>query len=491
MADEGDFSSIRPAAAHIKASVNTAVSLTETVTPAAHNTPQPSPKPKMSETVQDRPARQHTTVMPLKYLSYQEETRPVNNIDKAYGMNHPLTQKYIKYYAQNAQLKWLAATLKAGEPYMAFIRAEIEKRGLPEYLLYLPVIESGFIPSALSKSGASGLWQFIKNSIKPYMHINEWLDERRDFYKSTHAALSKLTENYKTFRDWHLALAAYNSGGGEIARTIKHTGINDYWELNEKNKLKKETSVYVPKLLAVWYIAENPRKFGLQMNHSKEIYTWSLIPVEKQVDLRLLAEVTGLEPDELIKANRELLFTVTPPHQHGGNTYYLKVRTEHAAAVQTALDNAGFPLVRHYIHIIKQGDTLSAIARHYGVSVDTVIAQNPGIKPRELRIGHRVIIPAFKDIQFDPKINLAALNNVSNESGGLETSKTLPSNGSRAVPETNYGPRPVGRKTWIVKKGDTLFSIAQKNGITVGALVTANSMSSTDTLSIGRELIVP
>ncbi|MDR2490139.1 MAG: LysM peptidoglycan-binding domain-containing protein [Spirochaetaceae bacterium] len=487
MVDEGDFSALQPAAVRINAAVNTAVSLPEMSKPAGIG----SLSPENAETASERPMRQHTTVLPVKYLSYQEESRPVKKIEHEDGLNHPLTKKYIKYYTQKAQLKWLAATLKAGNPYMAFIRAEIEKRGLPAYLLYLPVIESGFLPTALSKSGAGGLWQFMSNSIKPYMQINEWLDERRDFYKSTHAALSKLTENYKTFNDWHLALAAYNSGAGEIARTIKHTGIHDYWELNEKNKLKKETSVYVPKLLAIWYIAENPRQFGLNVEHSGEIYSWSLIPVEKQVDLRLLAEVTGLEPDDLIGANRELLFTVTPPHHHGGPVYYLKVRTENAAAVQSALDNAGFPLIRHYIHIIKSGDTLSAIARHYGVSVNTLLAQNPGVKPLELRLGQRIIIPAHKEIKFDPKINLAILNAETKEDGGLTASTIPPSGGFRPVPETNYSARSVGRKTWVVKKGDTLFSIAQTHGITVDALAAANSMNLTDTLSIGRELVVP
>ena len=489
MLDEGDFSTRQPAATHINAAVNTAVSLTEPVNTTGNGHSIPPPKPV--ETVTERPLRQHTTVLPLKYLSYQEESRPVKKIGHEDGMNHPLTQKYIKYYTQKAQLTWLAATLKAGEPYMAFIRAEIEKRGLPEYLLYLPVIESGFLPSALSKSGAVGLWQFMKNSIKPYMQVTEWLDERRDFYKSTHAALSKLNENYKAFNDWHLALAAYNSGAGEIARTIKHTGIHDYWDLNEKNKLKKETSVYVPKLLAIWYIAENPRQFGLNVHHTGEIYSWSLIPVEKQVDLRLLAEVSGLDPNDLIKANRELLFTVTPPHKPSGPAYYLKVRTENAAAVQSALDNAGFPLIRHYTHIITAGDTLSAIALHYGVSVDTLTALNPGIKPRELKLGHRIIIPAHKEVKFDPKINLTLLTSQTKEDGGLTASTIPPSGGFRPAQEITTGARSGGRKTWVVKKGDTLFSIAQKHGITVAALATANSMTLTDTLSIGRELIVP
>jgi hypothetical protein len=123
--------------------------------------------------------------------------------------------------------------------------------------------------------------------------------------------------------------------------------------------------------------------------------------------------------------------------------------------------------------------------------VDTLLVQNPGVKPLELRLGNRIIIPVHKEIKFDPNINLALLNTETKEDGRLTPSTMPPPGGFRPAPETNYSARSVGRKTWVVKKGDTLFSIAQKHGITTGALAAANSMNLSDTLSIGRELVVP
>ncbi|MDR0551827.1 MAG: transglycosylase SLT domain-containing protein [Spirochaetaceae bacterium] len=360
----------------------------------------------------ERPLRSKAAAaLPPRLAAYKQEDRsstheteshaeaPQNeeagsNLLPAYplpGLEHPLTQSYIQRYTSPALKKWIESTLKAGEPYIAFIRDEIEKRGMPPYLLYLPVIESGFKPQALSSSGASGLWQFMRNSIKPYMRINDWVDERRDFYKSTHAALSKLEAHYREFGDWHLALAAYNSGGGEIARVIKQTGIQDYWKLNEIDKLKKETSVYVPKLLAVYHIVTNPRRFGLNIDWSNEVYEWELIPIPRQVDITLLAEYAGLKQDALRTFNRELLNNVTPPPTPDGKPYELKVRKENAAAVRAALEDGGLPLIR--LWRVEKGDTLYSIARRNGVTVGAIAAKN-GMNPEEiLSIGRILELP--------------------------------------------------------------------------------------------------
>ncbi|MDR0539140.1 MAG: transglycosylase SLT domain-containing protein [Spirochaetaceae bacterium] len=384
------------------------------------------------------------------------------------GIDHPLTRRYIERYSQPGLRKWLASTLKAGEPYLAFIRGEIERRGLPPYLLYLPVIESGFAPGALSRSGASGLWQFMRNSIRPYMQINEWLDERRDFYKSTYAALSKLEYNYKEFGDWYLALAAYNSGAGAIASVIKQTGIRDYWELNEKNKLKKETAVYIPKLLAVYTIVHEPRRFGLDIDWTNEVYEWELVPVSRQVDIMLLAGYAGLPKDALHAANRELVFNITPPVKNNDTAYTLKVRKEYAAAVRSVLEQENLPLVHNYIHVIRQGDTLSALALRYGISVETLIAQNPGIKPTALQLGARLLIPAMRNGASPPAADAPPPTAAGNtDNGGAKL------------------------KIWRVVKGDTLYSIARQNGATVEALAAKNGMRINDTLSIGRILELP
>jgi membrane-bound lytic murein transglycosylase D len=416
----------------------------------------------------ERPLRSKNEELPFRLASFTREGRGSDGvkIDET-SLKHPLTERYIKMYTKPAQLRWLASVLKQGEPYMAFIRDEIEKRGMPQYILYLPVIESGFLTTAVSISGAGGMWQFMKNSIKPYMQINEWVDERRDFYKSTLAALSKLQENYKTFGDWLLAVAAYNCGAGEMSRVIKQTGIKDYWELNNRNKLKKETSAYIPKLMAVYYITSCPRRAGLEPGYSNEVYEWTLIPLKKQVDLRVLADLAGLDKDELRSANTELLLNVSPPPSSLADDYKLKVRKKDAQAAASVLEREDLPLVKHYIHIIKHGDTLSALALYYGVSVPAIENQNPSVNARRLIPGSRLLIPALKDVPPAP---------------------------SFAPEELREAPRPGGENqgsVCTVRSGDTLYGIARRYGVSVKSLAEANGIEMDAVLSVGRNLIIP
>jgi membrane-bound lytic murein transglycosylase D len=376
------------------------------------------------------------------------------------GFDEPLTQEYVKRYSTKASLEWLSSIMKNAEPYMAFIRQRIEERNLPWELLYVPVIESGFIGNSRSRSGATGLWQFMRNSIKPYMKITDWLDERLDFWKATEGALSKLAENHRALDDWALALAAYNMGLGGVSRIIKQTGVKDYWELSRKKHLKTETIHYVPKLLAVSYILTNHRKFGLKLNWERSP-EWTRINVGRSVDLSLLADASGIALSKLQKANQELFFNITPPD----NNYLLKVHTSDAEQINAVLENTDIHLIKYYIYVIKSGDTLSALARHYQVSVDLIEQANPGVKPNSLRIGQRLLIPALRDVS--PYI------------GARPNNEKIPLNTTQFTDE------------YIVKKGETLWSIASKYRITPDALANANGMGLNDTLSIGKRLKVP
>ncbi|MDR1949706.1 MAG: transglycosylase SLT domain-containing protein, partial [Spirochaetaceae bacterium] len=312
------------------------------------------------------------------------------------GLEQALTQSYIRRYSAPGGLAWLQSVMRQGGPYLAFIRREIEERNLPPELLYLPVIESGFLSTGTSRSGARGIWQFMRNSIAPFdMSVTEWMDERLDFWKSTQAALRKLEENYRFLGDWPLALAAYNAGYGGITRITRQSGIGDYWTLSEKKLLKTETIHYVPKLLAVAHILSNPRYYGLDLPWPEDP-RWTRVKVGKMIDLDILAREAGLDAGELKRFNRELLYNVTPPDPE----YQLKVRDIHAGAVAEVLERTDLTLINYYLYTIKYGDTLSALARHYGVSVEQISAANSGLKARYLKIGERIRIPAL--ITTDP-----------------------------------------------------------------------------------------
>jgi membrane-bound lytic murein transglycosylase D len=400
-------------------------------------------------------------MLPERIIESRKDRFSGEKIPEIPGFDHSLTKHWIEYYTSKGRLGWLSSTLIKGEPYLDFIRQEIKLRELPPELLYLPVIESGFSVTARSSSGARGLWQFMRNSMHPYMKSNEWVDERLDFWKSTHGALSKLESHFKEFGNWPLALAAYNSGGGAISKILKNTGTKDYWHLAETRKLKTESVHYVPKLLAVYYIASNPRKFNLDICRPSKEYEWTRVPVSKQVNMAVLAEYSGIENTVLHNANRELLTPLTPP---GG--YSLKVRAGDAAAVKAVLDSEDLKLIKHYIYIVRPGDTLFALARHYGVSVDNIMAENPGINPKSLKLGSRIIIPAFKEVSSPPAPPATA-----------------------ALPPKNSGQEWAG--TWTVRSGDTLWSISRKYNVSAESLAFENNISLSSVLSVGKVLRVP
>ena len=371
------------------------------------------------------------------------------------AMDHPRTQYYIQYYTGRAGLNYLSSVMERGGPYLAFIMREIAQMNLPPELIYLPVIESSYVSSALSRSGASGLWQFMTNSMEPFdMRVTTWMDERRDFWKSTQGGLRKLKENYDFFGDWYIALAAYNAGLGALNRMIQQSGSGSYWVLRERNFLAAETANYIPRFVAVSYVLTNQRRYGMDIIWPDDP-NWQRIPVDRSVDLRILAAHSGVDPEELIWANRELLYNITPPE--GG--YFLKVSQENAENVMAVLNRRDLPLVHHYIHTIRSGDTFSALARHFGVTVDQIESANPGVEARFLRIGTNLIIPALRD------------------AGPFVRSRP------ESVLEFNG--------THLVKRGETLWSIAFAYEVDPEILAEANGMEISDILHEGRVLRTP
>jgi membrane-bound lytic murein transglycosylase D len=293
----------------------------------------------------------------------------------------------------------------------------------------------------------------MKNSIAPFgINVTDLADERMDFWKSTQGALSKLEENYRHFGDWALALAAYNAGLGGVDRTIKRTGIRDYWTLCEKKELRAETIHYVPKFLAAAQILSNPRRYGLDL--WPEAPEWTRIPVGRTADLEVLAELSGLDQKLLETANPELRRRITPPD---GN-YQLKVPAESAPALKALLEQRDLKLIRHYSYTIRSGDTLSALARHYGVSAELIRESNPGLRPQYLQIGQQIRIPALKEVS--------------------------PYERARETGTAFEG-------VHLVKRGETLWSIALAYNADPEELAAANGMSLNDILPEGKILKTP
>ena len=386
--------------------------------------------------------------------SYSQYSAP-HGLLSPEALNQPLTKKYIRDYSSPSGIKWLNAVINNGSVYFPYIRSEIAERKLPPELIFLPFIESGYISTARSKSGAVGLWQFMTNSIPSTMKINDLLDERRDFRKATVAALRKLEENYRTLGNWPLALAAYNAGLNGARRAVQQAKTSDYWELCEKNVFKTETIHYVPKLLAVSYILSRPRQFGVDW--WPQPVAWTVIRPARQASLDILASETGADRNMLHRLNAQLLYGITPPDKN----YELIVPIAHAPLITAILEKEDARLILYYRYQIKYGDTLSALSRHYGVSLNLIEQHNPGITGRYLKIGETIVIPAFKE--------------------------TGPYSG--AAPEA--GRRETFGGTHVIVRGDTLWSLAVRYGVDPQVLAAENGMELNQILSVGKVLKVP
>jgi membrane-bound lytic murein transglycosylase D len=286
--------------------------------------------------------------------------------------------------------EWLQAVLDRSRLYRAMIAQKLAERGMPRELLFLPAVESGFQPRAVSPKGAAGLWQLMRNTAAPYgLRMDEWIDERRDFTRATDAAVAKLAEGYRQFGSWEMSLAAYNAGAGRIARLARENGTANYWTLRAKGVLPAETAAFVPQFAAISRILEQPGRHGLRVSWDPAV-AWEQVDVPRCVDLRMLAEASGVSGETLAAANPELLLGVTPPASYG---YRLKVPAEHREAVERALAGDAIPLMEYRVHVVKKGDTLWAISRAYGVSLELLAESNPGIRAEALRVGSRLLVP--------------------------------------------------------------------------------------------------
>lgn len=244
-------------------------------------------------------------------VCFAQAKEPVRAMSTFSQMN-TLRERYL-----TSHKKWLTQVLADSEVYRLYVRQRLRQMNMPSFLEYLPIVESSYMPTARSKVGALGVWQFMLNSVKPFLKVNEYVDERLDVYKSTDAALLKLQDNYKMFGDWFLAITAYNCGAGALQKAMRISGKKDFWALAEGGYLKKESTAYVPKLLAIADVVENAALYNTefpQANEGIDTSPFDYITVQKEVSLPVLASALRIDEKELLELNRSLIKGVTPPN---------------------------------------------------------------------------------------------------------------------------------------------------------------------------------
>ncbi len=396
----------------------------------------------------------------LHVATFARATHQINPSDY---IDRPRVLAYIRRFTADDMRGWIQSTIDRGSVFHGYIKGRIREYDLPEALIYLPAIESGYNPRAVSPSGAAGLWQFMMNSIAPYdLRVDEWIDERKDFWKSTNASLRKLEYNQKQLGDWLLAIGAYNCGLGRMRRAIDEAGTSDFWDLAEGGFLPRETASYVPKFLAIAYIVANAEEYGIPLPESLG-WRWERLRVDGQVNMRLLAERSDVPADILSLGNAELRFDVTPPT---GHSYHLKVPDIYTDAVVRVLQGDALALNKYHVHTISSGDTLYALSRHFDVPVDIIMYHNPDIIPRYLQIDTSVLIPVIRDVA------------------------PLPVRGSTAF-ASRFTKESLSAR-YEVQAGDTFWDISRKFRLRAGELAEASS-SITDPHRIqpGQVLQIP
>ncbi len=305
---------------------------------------------------------------------------------------HALIEKYRREYLSNFGKKRLSEIMSRAQPYRPHIRQTLADEGIPLALEFLPVIESDFKTTAVSKSGATGIWQFMENSIAGFLEKNEWIDERHDPWLSTEAAAQKLKYNYSVLNDWELALAAYNMGLNGLRRVMKSAGSSDFWYLAENGYLKTETKNYVPKFIAVADLISNAAYYGIDIPEYDEnaAIDFTEITVNKQLNLEVLASVTNIEYDTYSFLNPAFEYVFTPPTE-----YTLRIPTESKETILNAIEKHDSTTYLKS-HRVKQGDTLWSLSRQYNTSVEVLCEINNRSPNAILSIGTVLFLPILK-----------------------------------------------------------------------------------------------
>ena len=376
----------------------------------------------------------------------------------------PRVQMWADYLTGRGR-HWFERWLARSTRYVPVFKPILEEYGLPEDLVFLSMIESGFSPRAYSWAHAAGAWQFMPGTGRRFgLKVGFWVDERRDFVKSTHAAAQYLSHLHKRFGHWYLAFAAYNAGPGRMSRAIRRTRTKDFWRISRTRRIKRETKHYVPKLLAAAKLAKKPAQHGFDDIRYLPPLKWETLDLELATDLKTVAAACGLDGTEALEMlNPELRCKVTPP----GKPYPLRVPPKTAERCRQGLDRLS-PGQRYTFryHDLRRGDSLAKIAKLYTTTATAIASFN------EIKDGR---LSAFDEIVVPIKVADAEAIPIA----------TPP---SRRFRPSTYGPAGARVIVHRVRRGDSLWKIARRYRVSVRKLRLWNGLWRTNSLRIGQRI---
>ena len=397
----------------------------------------------------------------------------------AHDIPIPLNDRVLRFVElfQGRLRGFLTEGLTRGAVYLPMVQTVFREEGLPLDLGFVPLVESAFKVSALSRASARGVWQFMRGTGKENGLSHDWyIDERADPEKATRAAAKYLKTLHNMFGDWHLALASYNGGPGRVQRAIKRSGLDDFWDLTATSRhLPRETRDYVPMILAAAIIARNPAQYGFEVPAALP-FASDVLTVSRPVDLRRVAEWAGVPADEIRALNPELRRWTTPIR---AREYQLRVPVGSLSSVVDGYTSASpDDAASLQWYTVKKGESLPTIARRLRVSrTDLAEANYLSAKARVLP-GQRLVVPRA------PSAALLASRGSSAAGDTVAMTSTPDTRAGRTTGAERAEPV---RTVYRVRQGDTLYAIARRHGVSVDDLRKWNRLKGS-ALSIGDRL---
>lgn len=380
-------------------------------------------------------------------LSVPVEDDKASKIDPIVPADHPDVTKWVRYFLNNRGL--FQRYLDRGANYKTLVSTVLEEEGLPPELFYLAMVESGFRPAARSSASAVGIWQFIRATGQRYgLKVNYYIDERKDPVRATRAASRYLASLYRVYQSWELAAAAYNAGENRILSAIMRGHTRDFWELSRRKLLPRETRDYVPKIMAAIQIGQELDQHGFTFKATNNYGIPVAAKVPGGIRLKEVSKLIGVSEASLKGLNPHLRRSSLPP----GSSYKLWVKTEqHSEKIRLSYTqlatktrvagNSRSPAVGADYHLVRRGQTLDSIGRRYNLSVNELKRLN-GIRGHLIYVGQKLRVQ--------------------------DTTKTA----------SGY---------YIIKKGDTLYSIARRYRTSVRDLQRKNQIKGSRVL-IGQKI---
>lgn len=369
-------------------------------------------------------------------------------------LQSPITSTHESWYSSRPD--YVKRMIDRSQRYLYHIVEEVQKRGMPTEIALLPMIESAFNPQALSRSSASGIWQFIPSTGKNFgLKQDWWSDGRRDVTAATNAALNYLQKLYVMFGTWDLALAAYNAGEGTVSRAIarnRSLGLpTDYQSL----ELSDETKNYVPKLQAVKNIMTNPQRYGLNIQSIPNRPYFVKVTAPQQIDAKLAAELAEISAEEFASLNPEYNRPVLTAN---GKVHEILLPISAAEIFSNNLAVYDKPLVSWQTYHAKRGERMDSIARKFGIDTAKLRDIN-GLSANNIANNTPLLVPVQSESNRDAMIAIADHGQISMPSTTLASPTTI---------------------KHIVKAGDTISSIAKKYSLSNQQILSANGLKSSN-----------